>query len=69
MPSVRIKMPTEPVYIKQEPYIGDDGIYYPAEEYVPEGQSSYYKQIISKDLFIEAYNKWIKDAPSEEVTK
>ena len=55
---VRIDNPT---YIKQYPYVGDDGIYIPCEEYVEEGCSSAYKCILTKEMFIEAYNKWIKE--------
>lgn len=55
---VRIDNPT---YIKQNPYIGEDGIYVPCEPYVREGCASAYKCILTKELFVEAYNKWIKD--------
>lgn len=48
------------IYVKQKPYVGDDAIYVPCEEYVPEGCASIYKAIITKELFVEAYNKWIK---------
>ena len=48
------------VYIKQDPKIDDDGIWLPYEEYVPEGFSSNYRLLMSKDMFVEAYNKWIK---------
>lgn len=48
-------------YVKQEPYVGDDGIYVPLEEYVPEGCASAYKLLISKEIFIEAYNKYINN--------
>ena len=47
-------------YVKQEPYVDDDGIYVPVNEYVPDGFSSMYRCIITKELFVEAYNKWIK---------
>ena len=50
------------VWVKQEPYVGEDGIYKPMQAYAPEGTSAIYKLIISKDLFVEAYNKWIKEA-------
>lgn len=50
-----------PTYIKQEPYVGEDGIYVPCEEYVEEGCASDYKCVLTKDMFIEAYNKWIKE--------
>lgn len=48
-------------YIKQEPYIDDTGIWIPVKEYIPEGYASIYKCFITKELFVEAYNKWIKN--------
>ena len=51
----------QPVYIKQEPYVGENGIYMPLEWYVPDGMKSTYKCILTKEMFVEAYNKWIKD--------
>lgn len=45
--------------IKQEPYVGDDGIYVPCQMYVPEGITSNYECVLTKELFVEAYNKWI----------
>lgn len=50
------------VYVKQHPYVSDTGIYIPCEEYVQEGFESNYKLLISKEMFVEAYNKWIKGA-------
>ena len=47
-------------YIRQEPYVNNHGIYIPDNEYVPEGCASLYKCIITKEMFVEAYNKWIK---------
>lgn len=49
-----------PKYIKQEPYIDNDGIWVPCEPYVPEGCASDYRLVMSKEIFVEAYNKWIK---------
>lgn len=49
-----------PKYIKQEPYIDDKGLWFPYQEYLPEGCTGNYKLVMSKELFIEAYNKWIK---------
>ena len=46
--------------VKHEPYVDDEGIWYPVHEYTPEWMSTSYKLIISKEMFIEAYNKWIK---------
>lgn len=51
----------QPVYIKQEPYVGEDGIYMPLEWYVREGTQSAYQCMLTKEMFVEAYNKWIKD--------
>ena len=48
------------VYVKQFPFVDDDGIYIPLEEYVPEGCASNYKCVMTKEMFVEAYNKWIK---------
>ena len=47
-------------YIKQEPYVDDDGIWIPYKEYALEGCASDYRLVMSKDMFVEAYNKWIK---------
>lgn len=49
------------IYIKQESYVGEDGIYVPINAYVPEGTTSLYRCIITKELFVEAYNKYIKN--------
>jgi hypothetical protein len=48
------------VEVKQEPRIDDKGIWVPMCEYVPEGMASNYRLVISKEMFVEAYNKWIK---------
>lgn len=47
-------------YIKQEPFVDDRGIYIPVDEYVHEGCQSQYRCIMTKEMFIQAYNKWIK---------
>ena len=44
---------------KTEVKITDDGIYVPSVDVVPEGCEPNYKLLISKEMFIEAYNKWI----------
>jgi hypothetical protein len=51
----------KPKYIKQEPYVGENGIYVPCIDYVSEGTSSIYRCILTKEMFVEAYNKWIKE--------
>lgn len=52
-------------YTKQKPYIDDYGIYVPEQEYVPQGTHGSYKCIMTKELFIEAYNRWIKNAGND----
>ena len=47
-------------WIENKPYIDDSGIWVPCSQYTPAGTKSLYKQLISKELFIEAYNKWIR---------
>lgn len=49
-------------YIKQEPYIDDYGVYIPTNEYVPDGCVSMYRCVMTKEMFVEAYNKWIKNS-------
>ena len=49
------------VYVKQEPYVGEDGIYIPLQPYAPVGCSSAYECVMTKEMFVEAYNKWIKN--------
>lgn len=48
-------------YIKQFPFVDDEGIYVPVNEYAPEGCASNYRCVMTKDMFVEAYNKWIKN--------
>lgn len=51
-----------PKFIKQEPYIDDEGIWIPLEEYAQEGCASNYRCFMTKEMFVEAYNKWIKES-------
>lgn len=53
------------IYVQQLPYVGDDGIYVPIDEYVLEGYKVTYRMIMSKEMFIEAYSKWIKGEEAE----
>ena len=52
-------------YTRVYPYIDDEGIYVPVKEYIPKGSPELYNCIITKEMFIEAYNKWIKDVGNE----
>ena len=42
---------------KHTPFVGTDGIYCP----LAIGNSVYYQCVVPKELFVEAYNKWIKN--------
>ena len=44
---------------KTEPYIGEDGIYIPLQEYVYEGTSTMYELFMTKELFQEAFKEYI----------
>ena len=52
-------------YVQNTPYIDDKGIWVPCHAYTPKGTASSYKMLISKNLFIEAYNKWIRGKTNE----
>lgn len=52
-------------YTRQEPYVDDYGIYVPDREYIPVGVEGTYHCVMTKEMFIEAYNKWIKDDNNE----
>ena len=47
-------------YIRQEPYVDDHGVYIPEKDYIPEGCVGTYKCVMTKEMFIEAYNKWVR---------
>lgn len=51
------------IYVKQEPYVNEHGIWFPVHEYVEDGTESAYRCVMTRGMFVEAYNKWIKDAP------
>ena len=57
----RNRIESAKTYVKQFPFVDDNGIYVPVSEYAPEGYASNYRCIITKELFVEAYNKWIKN--------
>lgn len=62
---IQYRTQTSPKYVKQEWYVGDEGLFEPCEAYVPEGLASDYEKIISKEQFVEMYNKWIKGEGNE----
>ena len=49
----------EPAYVPTKPMITDEGIFLPLVDSVREGTEPYYKLVMSKDMFIEAYTRWI----------
>jgi hypothetical protein len=57
---IQYRTQTSPKYVKQEWYVDDKGLYVPCQAYVLEGLASDYEKIISKEQFVEMYNKWIK---------
>ena len=52
-------------YVRCYPYVGDDGIYMPCQEYVLDYCDPTYRLVLSKEMFVEAYNKWIKGESNE----
>lgn len=50
---------TGPKYIRQEPYVDEEGIHVPVNAYVQEGCASVYRCVMTKEMFVEAYNKYI----------
>lgn len=48
------------ISVKHEPYVDDEGVWRPVHECTPGWSDTAYKLVISKEMFIEAYNKWIK---------
>lgn len=47
-------------FIKQEPYVDEHGIYESIDAYAQEGYASAYRCVMTKEMFVEVYNKWIK---------
>ena len=45
--------------IKLEPRVSEDGIYVPIEEYVYDDQPRHYRCVMTKEIFVEAYKKYI----------
>ena len=58
----------ECVFVKQKPIVNDEGIWNPVHPYVPEGAESTYQLVISKESFIEAYNRWLRQETEEGET-
>ena len=44
---------------RAEAYVGEDAIYIPCHEYVYEGAETMYQQLITKELFQEAFKEYI----------
>lgn len=54
-------------YTRVDPYVDDEGMYIPVKEYVQQGSDSLYRCIMTKEMFVEAYNKWIIGAQNKNV--
>ena len=52
-------------WVVNKPYIDDTGLWVPQNQYRLKGTSCCYKQLITKELFIEMFNKWIKEENNE----
>lgn len=57
------------IYYPTHAYVNDAGIWEPLSSYVKTGESCDYKLLISKEVFIEAYNKFIRDDTSSNSGK
>ena len=62
---INIKYDKSSCYHKNLPYIDEHAIYVPVHEFSPEGTNSAYKVLITKEMFVKAYNKWIKGEQDE----
>lgn len=57
------------IYYSTHTYVDDNGIWEPLSSYVKADESCDYKLLISKEVFIEAYNKFIRDDTSSNSGK
>ena len=55
-------------WVKNKPYVGENGIYEPCAAYSESGKGTEYRLSIPKEVFIEAFEKFCKhrDLPDEE---
>ena len=49
----------EKKWVENKPIVDDNGIYVPVYPYTMEGEISKYKLIMTKEMFQEAYRKYI----------
>lgn len=52
-------------YVEKKPIVNDTGIWVPCEMFVPKGIDCAYNLVMTKEMFIEAYNRWIKGVSNE----
>lgn len=62
---VSIEFENSVEYVKNSPYVNDKGIWVPCHEYSRKGTASTYRLFMSKEMFIDAYNRWIKGENNE----
>lgn len=56
----------KPRLIKLSPKIDEDGIYVPISEYVYSNEPQDYRCIMTKEMFVEAYKKYILEDNNEK---
>ena len=49
----------EKKWVKNEPIVTEEGIYIPVHPYTIEGEVSKYQLVMTKEMFQEAYRKYI----------
>ena len=54
-------------YIEQKPYVDDKAIWAPDRHFILEGSPRHYHSIISKEMFLEAYDKWVVPREANQV--
>lgn len=54
-------------FIKLEPRVDDQGIWIPVGPYCRSGDSPTYQMVMSKEMFVEAYNRYIKNPTSDDM--
>lgn len=55
-------------WVKNKPYVDENGIYTPCNDYSQSGKGCMYKLAIPREIFIEAFEKFCRhqDLPTEE---
>lgn len=54
-------------FIKLKPKVDDEGIWVPIGPYCRQGDAPIYQLVMSKETFVEAYNRYIKNPASDDM--